>query len=308
MITIFGAGLAGLIAARMTLDRQPYVLEKQDSLPNNHAALLRFRSDVVGNACNIPFRKVQVTKQVYQSKGQVQDAFDYSRKVSGKLQARSILDTATSSRWIAPDNLVAQLAATANIKYSMDFLQWTNNLIKPHKPPIISTIPMPIMMKIFGYDDVQFNYVKGWTVKTKINPELECAMNATIYFPGEEPWYRISVTDNNLIIEGVGEPPNLNNIHFQFALKPFGLTPEDVDTSIMIPKVSTYQKIGELSNADREKAKRFVMRLTQEHGIYSLGRFATWRPKVLLDDLVNDVRVICRLIDGDTAYSNRIQA
>lgn len=308
MITIFGAGLAGLIAARMTVDRQPSILEKQPSLPNNHAALLRFRSDVVGNACNIPFRKVLVTKQVYQSQGAVQDAFNYSRKVSGKLQARSILDTAPSSRWIAPDNLVSQLAATSNITYDIDFLQWSNNLIKPHKPPIISTIPMPIMMQIFGYDDVQFNYVKGWTVKTKINPGLECAMNATIYFPGSEPWYRISVTDNNLIIEGVGEPADFYELPFHHALKPFGLMPDDVDHSTMVPKVSTYQKIGELSNVDREKAKRFVMWLTQEHGIYSLGRFATWRPKVLLDDLVNDVRVICRLIDGDTAYSNRIQA
>ena len=42
----------------------PVVYEKQDSLPNNHNALLRFRTNQVGIARAIPFKKVKVTKAI----------------------------------------------------------------------------------------------------------------------------------------------------------------------------------------------------------------------------------------------------
>ena len=48
-VTIIGAGMAGLLAANMLRHRDPVILEAQKSLPNNHHALLRFRSSVVGD-------------------------------------------------------------------------------------------------------------------------------------------------------------------------------------------------------------------------------------------------------------------
>ncbi len=40
-----------------------------------------------------------------------------------------------------------------------------------------------------------------------------------------------------------------------------------------------------------------MMWATDNFNIYSLGRFATWRPGLLLDDLVNDIRVIQKIAD-----------
>lgn len=57
---IIGAGMAGLLAANLLHRFNPTVLEKAPSLPNNHAALLRFRSDEIPRAtqwkipCDIP--------------------------------------------------------------------------------------------------------------------------------------------------------------------------------------------------------------------------------------------------------------
>lgn len=64
MVAIYGAGLAGLLAANMLRGMSPTVFEAQGSLPNNHGALLRFRSDKAGTACGIPFKKVHVTKAI----------------------------------------------------------------------------------------------------------------------------------------------------------------------------------------------------------------------------------------------------
>ena len=63
-------------------------------------------------------------------------------------------------------------------------------------------------------------------------------------------------------------------------------------------------KIVPLPDAAR---KRLLFRLTHEHGIYSLGRFATWR-NVLLDDVVNDIAVIKRLARSGDAYVARLHA
>jgi diacylglycerol kinase family enzyme len=51
----------------------------------------------------------------------------------------------------------------------------------------------------------------------------------------------------------------------------------------------TYNKIIPI---DDESRKRFMLWATNNCHVYSLGRFATWRPGLLLDDLVKDVRLI----------------
>ena len=61
---IYGAGMAGLLAANMLRRHKPELREKQEDLPNNHDALLRFRNNSVGVATNIPFKKVKVRKAI----------------------------------------------------------------------------------------------------------------------------------------------------------------------------------------------------------------------------------------------------
>lgn len=310
-LLILGSGLAGLIANRMLANQDPTIIEKQEALPNNHAALLRFRSDKVSNATNIPFQKVVVQKAVHGGLNSVADSILYSKKVSSKIHARSILDLKTVERWIAPPDLVQQLAVGARIQFGTDFEDLTNLIWKEDKPVFISTIPMPAMMALFKWPEMpNFSSTAGWTARGQLRPELESSINCTMYFPGDEPWYRASITGSQFIIEGNGERAgiDLSERYVKFnLLNPFGLSVDDFEQKKLEVKASKYQKISELNTRDRESAKRFVMWLSEKHSIFSLGRFATWRPKVLLDDLVQDVRIIRDLIDGFGSYESRMK-
>jgi len=307
-IEIFGAGLSGLIAAKMLHEYYPAVHERQSSLPNNHNAVLRFRSSVVGDVTNIAFKKVKVIKAIYGSINPVADAIRYSLKVTGKLQSRSILDTDTVERYVAPEDLVSRLASTASIVYDVEFLDWSHNLIRDKRPPIISTIPMPAMMKMFEWREVpEFSYYDGWSVKLKLGPALESTIHATMYYPGSTPVYRATVCGGEVILEGVGHG-NFDrwDLGFLEVLASLGLGQHHI-TDWGVIKPNRYQKIAELTPRDRDIAKRFIVWLTQKHGIYSLGRYATWRPKLLLDDLPQDVRIIKALIDGGDGYSMNLK-
>jgi hypothetical protein len=50
--------------------------------------------------------------------------------------------------------------------------------------------------------------------------------------------------------------------------------------------------------------KQLLFRLTHEHNVFSLGRFATWR-NILLDDVVDDIVQVKRLLKSGSAYDVR---
>ena len=64
------------------------------------------------------------------------------------------------------------------------------------------------------------------------------------------------------------------------------------------------QKYGKIAPIDEGKRKALIGHLSTEHNIYSLGRFATWR-NLLLDDVVQDIAVIKRLMNSD-GYARRL--
>ena len=47
--------------------------------------------------------------------------------------------------------------------------------------------------------------------------------------------------------------------------------------------------------------------MTNKYKIYSVGRFATWR-QLLLDDLINDLKMIDSFITSDSNYSRLIHS
>ena len=108
------------------------------------------------------------------------------------------------------------------------------------------------------------------------------------------PAARISITGDQMIAECYGgwEPSELGKFAVQCAEK-VGLHPSQV-VGVDVKK-QTYAKILPI---DEQERRAFIMWASQEFGIYSLGRFATWRPGLLMDDVVNDVRVIQRLINN----------
>ena len=290
-VTIVGAGLAGLLAANMLRRSEAVVIEAQPSLPNNHHAVLRFRTDRVALQTGIPFRKVKVHKAIHNPINPVADALAYSNKVLGRTELRSVINTDPADRYIAPANLISRMAEGLNINFSTFFGREYQGR---EEGPIISTMPMERMMDILEYDGPrpEFRYEGGMVIKAKLR---DCDVFATIYYPHSMRCYRASITGNELSIEFGGFQSDLlpgdAPIMVAQVLKTFGLSGDSIEGDITF-HTQKYAKISRMSDADTRKARDFMFWATLHFQIYSLGRFATWRAGLLLDDVVADVAKI----------------
>jgi hypothetical protein len=327
-VIVVGAGMAGLLAANMLGNRVIAVHESAPSLPNNHNALLRFRSSIVSDATFIPFRPVEIIKDVKSTGlGKVADAVAYSVKSNGTASARSItsVNHGPSTRYIAPPDFIQRLEARvpSTIMYNS---QYNFLALKKEGVKVISTIPMPSLMKALRYQkQPEFKYVHGYVATFELPVWVDAY--ATIYYPDYgDAHYRVSITGRKLIIEYtemslkeaglVDESGNIDvetNIelirenlasHFSIyrILNDFGINIvlKDIYDSLEV-KSQQYAKIIPI---DEEERKRFIMWASDNHKVYSVGRYATWRPGLLLDDVVNDVKVVASLFDK-SSYSHR---
>ena len=305
---IIGAGMAGLLAGGMIRDRVVTILEAAPSLPNNHSAVLRFRTSAVGDALDIPFKKVKMMKTVDSWRNPVADALSYSMKTNGTATLRSAISAKgeISERFIGPINLIEQMSQ--RIKGKIEYEQKiTYDDLENLEFPIISTIPMPTMMKLTQYEDVpEFKYVHGYNINCTVH---NADAYVSVYVPDrKETFNRVSLTGDKLTIEVslphidleaikhtvmmISDRESMMADMIKRALAHLGLD----DARWYNPKVSI-QQYSKILPIEERKRKEFIMWLTEEWGIYSLGRFATWRPGLLMDDVVNDVRVIRKIIN-----------
>lgn len=299
---IVGAGLAGLLAGAMMRNRVKAIIEKQPKLPNNHTAVMRFRSSAVADATNIPFRKVQVAWAIQRESGRndLYIAMRYSANCTAKYDptrsiARFLPGLTIDERYISPPNLPSLLAE--RVMADIDFHSPVD--IHPHalcqEGPIISTIPMPILAKTLGYEGFKkskFAYQPGTTCSVLVE-NLDCY--ATLYLPFSEAFQRISITGDKIAAEsycfsGDGSLEQYLRSHLANYI---GILP--VFKNSISTRRSQYAKIVSI---DENERRHFIRWATREHGVYSLGRFATWRPGLLLDDVVQDVRHITAMLDG----------
>jgi hypothetical protein len=313
---VIGAGLSGLIAASMMRDSCECIIEQQESLPNNHSALLRFKTSVVGDAVGIPFRKVKVMKAVDRWSNPVADALNYSMKATGKAELRSVTTAAgeVEERFIAPDDFISRLGKQVGslIAYGSS----PDELLKQPKdrrPAIISTIPMPSLMMALGWGDAPMFKSVGGDVITCDLPPNDINACVTVYVPSPHKLpYRVSVTESRLIIEisdcttGIGLSGAAVEDAITEALHVLGLS--HLKTFVFQNHTHKRMKYAKITPIDERVRKRFIMWASAEHGVFSLGRFATWRPGLLLDDLVNDVRVIQRIArDSGETYAHTMK-
>lgn len=313
-VIIAGAGMAGLLTAHMLRRHDPLVMEAQPTLPNNHAALLRFRTEAVSAATNIPFRRVRVTKGLYTAKDGVRnvvtlrDANQYALKVTSELMARSILDLSPSERFIAPPDFIAQLARGLNIQY--------NSPLTPERlglgpdglggdPDIISTIPMPLLMKMVAWPErPDFKWRPIWSqTLTLQTPSTD--LYQTLYYPEEEfDFYRASFTGSQLILEYTREPSlDFPEEDLGEVARHFGIDLERCTYEIGEPSRQEYGKLVPLPD---EVRKSFIIAMTDMYRVYSVGRFATWR-QILLDDVVRDVQMVDQMLTQRSTYTRRLQ-
>lgn len=298
---ILGAGMAGLIAANYFRKNNVTVLEKQTSLPNNHEALLRFRTPKIGEITSLPFKSVDVIKSIYANKtfldqSNIHVANQYSLKVIGRIINRSIWDLSPGTRYIAPANFIAKLASGCSIQYGKNVN--LNDIVKfAESEPIISTIPMNIMMDIVGWKHKpEFNYKPIWVVAGDITSPL-VDVYQTIYCPDlDSKIYRMSITGSHFMIEFMSDPGDMPDCinYVMEMLSIFGIPAPLLFPSNIIKK---YQAYGKIIPIDDDLRKDFIMMMSNEYGMYSLGRFATWR-QLLLDDLVNDIKIIEKLVNA----------
>jgi len=310
-LIILGAGMAGLLSANILRSFQPKVWEAQDSLPNNHEALLRFRTDKVGSACAIPFKKVKVNKAIkYDGKITTQpDLFLsnlYSQKVTGGVWSRSINDLSAAERYIAPLNLISQMAVNCNISYGKvadEFFLDEHAAFDKHVP-IISTIPMPVLMKLVGWEDLpDFGARQIWTQRAIID-EPHCDVYQTIYYPDHfVPQYRVSVVGNVVISELASEP------HVDPGKSIMEILREDfgINARRLVGMKTSSQKYGKITPIDEKIRQEFIFEMTTRYNLYSVGRFATWR-QLLLDDVVGDIQKIEQFIRGNSDYHRKMKS
>jgi len=303
MIKIFGAGMAGLLTAHILKNRSPVIHELQPSLPDNHAALLRFRTNAVAEATGIAFKKVAVQKGLWDGKrlrttGTLQHNNQYSLKVSGRATGRSILNLAPAERYIAPPDFLKRLAQGVNIVYGTGLEEFAVH--GDGSVPLISTIPMPALANILGVEpQVKFEAKKIWTKTITIeSPDID--LYQTVYFPESDiALYRASITGSRLTLEYVSDPEGVDKggwrIH-PLLEQVFGIE----GAQVKVEGVKA-QKFGKLLSVDDEVRRSFILYATEKFGIYSVGRFATWR-QILLDDVVQDVQLVDKMIGQKDRY------
>ena len=311
---IYGAGLAGLIAGNMLRRHQPTIYERQTELPDNHGALLRFRTDKASRETSIPFRKVSVQKAVADGLSVTREASiaqqnSYSQKVTGKVMGRSINDLRDCERYIAPPDFIPLMSRDLNIKVGRSLDMTTIAMNHMQGIPTISTVPMPALMKIVDWpDQPKFEHNQIWSLTADIvAPEVD--VYQTVYQTERgAALYRVSITGNKLIAEFINEDvsapayadkhPALLGIILE---KCFGIRAKLANIK------SKHQYYGKLLPIDEDARRSFIMAMTQEFGIYSLGRFATWR-QLLIDDICDDVRVIEQFINDGNYFAAKMHS
>jgi hypothetical protein len=296
-VRIIGAGMAGLLAGAMLRNELHEIIEERPKLPNNHSAVLRFRSSVVGDVLNIPFRKVRVLKASQTWMNPVADALWYSFKTNGTMTLRSSVSGSGEivERYIAPENLVERMSDLIPIARMAFGEKWKPTTFRAS--PTISTMPMPALMKALGWRDApSFQFQPGRNVSFTL-PNMDAYCSLYVPNPRLIP-ARVSITKNRVIAECPPSPASIEDIIAQTCqlLGYANLTVTDYED-----RASLYQKILPI---DEDVRKSFIVWATRQHNIYSLGRFATWRPGLLMDDVVHDVRVIQRLALGGSDYDS----
>lgn len=305
MIPIIGAGMAGLLAGAM-LGKKAQIHERADKLPNNHHAVLRFRSDAIGQSLGISFKQVEVMKIVKPYRNKIAEAVGYSIKAGGRVGLRSIKTAKGNidTRYIAPPDFIQQMEErqlssiiygariTAEELHSMACIG-----------PVISTIPMHALMELLDFPDApDFQYRHGCVVKANISVQSDLC--ATMYYPDPDtPIVRATLTGNSMQIEMVEEFDKaawgvdrvVECVLHDFGLQDMSYSAEMVD--------QRYAKI--VAIPDRERRK-FIMWATDNFNIYALGRYAIWQPGLLLDDVFGDVMRIQQMISDGHNYHGRL--
>lgn len=299
-MVIFGAGLSGLIAG--VLNQNAQILEPfADN--TSHQALLRFRSKQIGEAVGIPFKEIEVYKGIWDKGDQPISPhyiIKYSRKVTGTIAYRSIRNTDSELRWIAPLDFQEQLKEICKdrITYAAD-PDIMREFVAYSTENVISTIPMLVLANMIPRASDVFPEFEKLEMTNPTQPIYVnrfkipgCNVYMTYYYPDLcISLYRASISKNMLIVESM-----------------FPLTDHElniVNESLGISSVELYHEVkdykqmnGKINPIDEKVRRAFIHQTTIDLNVYSLGRFAVWK-NLLLDDVYKDILRIKEFMNKD---------
>lgn len=304
--------MAGLLAGHMLRRHLPQIVEAQASLPNNHAALLRFRTEKVSRETGIPFKAVRVRKAIWDARADrlrteatLADNNEYSLKVTGEAMDRSVLSMDAADRFIAPGDFISTMSRGMEIAYNTPFGLNGEFELTSYEDPIISTIPMPVLMKMANWPNrPDFRWRPIWTLTTYITMPM-VRLYQTIYYPdASRSYYRASFTGNRLSIEFTVAPPEVMcETYIAIVLEHFGLRNVSPPLAYEVKR----QEYGKLIPIPEDERKQFILAMSDKYNIWSVGRFATWR-QILLDDVVDDIRFVDSFITRRDHYHRRLHS
>jgi hypothetical protein len=292
---IIGAGLSGLIAAHIW--PRAGLVEVAPGPSPSHQALLRFRSDAVANVTGIGFKRVTVRKGIWWGERfhapDISLANAYTSKcLEAIVPDRSIWNIEPVERYIAPEDFYEQLveAVERRITWGINFFASPGDI---SAEPILSTAPLPNTLAAYHLDcAAEFKRMPITVQRFRV---ANCEAYQTIYFPSpDHSMYRASITGSLLIVEHA-------------SALPYGSWEKELyrafmfDSHALDPLSTVRQTFGKIMPIDDAIRKAVLFRLTREHNVFSLGRFACWR-NTLLDDVVSDAAVIKRLIIANSHY------
>lgn len=308
---IIGAGMAGLLAANMLRRFNPTVLERADAIPTNHKALLRFRSLAVSDATGIPFSKVTVRKGIWDGR-QVHNECTipmgnrYSFNVTDEYHDRSAWDLRTCERYVAPQDFIEQLSRSVHVCLSTP-AQFHERFREEEdcSEPWISTLPMPVLARALNYPELTSEHFTSKRVYvTRAKLRIPIFVNQTIYNAMESAlWYRATIAGDLFTLESTNDTHWEDHQLSRMLEHIFGIETNSADLGSI--EKST-QEFGKIVPIPEDQRRRFILWATDNYNVYSLGRFATWRP-LLLDDIVADVKAIERLLTNSNNYSRRLE-
>ena len=280
---IYGLGYASLLAAA-AFPKARIVATSGLFVPNK--AVFRFKSTAFTELTGIPLTAIKVSKGIWDGAQfiapNIRAANAYSLKVSGGLSDRSIWDaTGTGElRYLPPKDLGQRLLALA--KGRIDVVPKYN--AKPEKT-VISTLPLWWWYPAFKRSAARPVYVHEYTLT------MPSSVHETVYYPYHNFIYRATIDGTVLKVESTAPLADL-----EAAAEPFGLSPYDVQVQdVPYTRIS----LGKLGKIDEDARRAAIRALTLERGVYSLGRWSTYR-QIGIDAICKDIAVIKSMLAQDT--------
>ncbi len=287
--------MAGLLAGVMNPGSA--IIEAGPDREVSHQAVLRMRTPEISRMTGIPFKRVQVHKGIWSNGKEAQAsprlAHLYSQKVVGNISGRSIYNLEPCERFVPPSDFLSQLKSRVGNKIAYDYP--ADKAVIPSDPrkPVISTIPLPLLAKMMEVPtEMKFPHKHIFVSQCRVP---NCDAYCTMYYPDSNTAiYRATLDGDILIIEST-EP--IDGWQTACVFESLGISSFTANNTATLA-TNHKQRYGKILPTDDKKRKSFITQMTIRFNIFSLGRFATWRPKVMMDDVLEDILVIRRLIQG----------